>query len=114
MAVIMLIGRLVADAAVKSTSKQGVKSEFVTFTLACNDQKGDEKSSMFYDVTMNKTKLVDYLKKGVLINVVGRYKFEVTKDDSGKQFFHHNVSVFDITLCSSAKKAEGEQAASEE
>ena len=107
---IMLIGRLTEDAVVKSTTRQGVKNEFVSFSLACNEERGDERSATFYDVTMPKTGVVDYLKKGQMVSILGRFRFNMTEDKEGKKWPHLNVSVMDIQLTGSGKKPEAEAA----
>ena len=109
MQIITLIGRLTKDATVR-TSNKNVKREFVSFSLACNEQKGDEKSTTFYDLTMPKTGILDYLKKGQIVSVMGRFRYEVTEDENGKQHAHLNVSVMDIELIASSKKSESENA----
>ena len=52
---IFLIGNLTSDAVVRSDTRQGAKSEFVSFTLACNEQRGDERTATFYDVICTRT-----------------------------------------------------------
>lgn len=103
---IQLIGRLVDDAAVKSTTRQGVKNEFVAFTVACNEDRGDERSATFYDVVMNKTGVLEYLKKGQMVYILGRFRFTVSNDEQGKSYPHLNVSVMDIQLVGGGKKQE--------
>lgn len=102
---IMLIGHLTADASVKSVIRNGVKSEFVAFTIGVNEVRGDERSSTFYDITMNKSNLVEYLKKGTKVFILGRFRFLMTNDPkTGKVYPHLNVSVLDIQLLDSKKQ----------
>lgn len=110
----MLTGRLTEDAVLKSTTKQGVKNEFVSFSLACNENQGDESSTTFYDVTMTKTGILEFLKKGQMVTLIGRFRFRMTEDKDGKQWPHLNVSVMDIQLVGGKKKADAEAPANEE
>lgn len=108
---IFIIGRLTEDAALKSSTRQGVKNEFVSFKVACNEEKGDERSATFYDAVMNKTGIFDYLKKGQMVAIAGRFRFTMTKDDKGNLWPHLNINVTDIQLIGGNKKQEAEQAA---
>lgn len=108
---IFIIGRLTEDAALKSSTRQGIKSEFVSFKVACNEEKGDERSATFYDAVMNKTGIFDYLKKGQMVAIAGRFRFTQTKDEKGNLWPHLNISVADIQLVGGNKKQEAEQAA---
>ena len=108
---IFIIGRLTEDAVAKSTTRQGVKSEFVSFKVACNEEKGDERSATFYDAIMNKTGIFEYLKKGQMVAIMGRFRFTQTKDDKGNLWPHLNISVTDIQLVGGSKKQDADQAA---
>ena len=98
MQTIQIIGRLTEDAVLKSTTKQGVKKEFVTFSVACNEQLGDQESATFYDVTMKKSNVLEYLKKGTMVGIIGKFKFTITSDDKGKTYPHLNVGVYNLQL----------------
>lgn len=102
---ILLIGNITSDAVVRSDTRQGAKSEFVSFTLACNEQRGDERTATFYDVICARTGVLDYLKKGQKVAVNGRFRFAVTQDESGKSHVHLNVSAYNVELCGSAARA---------
>jgi single-stranded DNA-binding protein len=101
---IFIVGNLTRDAEAKSTTRQGVKSEFVSFTVACNEQSGDSDSATFYDVTMPKTAVLDYLKKGQKVAVSGRFQFSLSKDDNGKEWPHLNVRAQSVELAGAAKQ----------
>lgn len=67
---INIVGRLGADAEL-ITGKNG---KFVSFRMACDDRKNNEKITSWFRVTLNgerAEKLVEYLTKGKLINVIG-------------------------------------------
>ena len=104
MQIIMLTGRLVKDAILKSNTVQGVKTEFVSFTLACNENRGDSTNATFYDVTMPKTGVFEYLKSGQAVSVVGRFRYSVSKDSDGKEYHHLNVSAMNVELSGGKKK----------
>ena len=108
MQVIFLTGNLTKDAVLKSTTTQGIKREFVSFGLACNEVRGDERSTTFYDVTMTRTGVMEYLKQGTKVNIIGRYYFTMTPDKEGKLYPHHNVRVYELELADSKKDKEGE------
>lgn len=102
-----IIGRLTEDAVLKSTVRQGVKSEFVTFTVAVNEKRGDETSTTYYECTMAKTGVFDLLKQGTKVFAFGRYRFLMTTDEkTGKQYAHHNIGVMELQLLESKKKEE--------
>lgn len=103
---IFLIGNLTADAEVKSATRNGNKSEFVSFKLACNEQIGDEKTTTYYDVTMARTGVFDFLKKGQKVGVVGRFKFTVSRDGNGKEYPHLNVSASGVELAGTPRSRE--------
>ena len=75
---IFLIGNITSDAVVRSDTRQGAKSEFVSFT---------------------RTGVLDYLKKGQKVAVNGRFRFAMTQDESGKSHVHLNVSAYNVELC---------------
>ncbi len=105
---ITIIGNLTKDAELRTTSRQGVKSEFVSFTVACNEQRGDEKATTFFEVTSAKTGVFDYLKKGQKVCVIGNFRFNKTKDANGKEYDHLNIAAYGLELAGSlpAKKEE--------
>lgn len=109
MQIILITGRLTEDAALKVSVKQGVKNEFVSFSVACNEDRGDEHSATFYDVVMSKTNVLEFLKKGQQVSIVGRFRFSVTADDKGKQYPHLNVSVMQLELIGGKKPGQASE-----
>lgn len=105
---IMIIGRLAADAAVKSATRNGTKSEFVAFKVLVNEKSGDETITTGYDVTMAKTGVFEHLKKGTLVFVNGKFRHVLTEKD-GKTYANLNVGALTVELLG-GKKQEGEGA----
>ena len=103
---IFITGRLTEDAVAKSSIRQGIKTEFVTFSVACNEERGDERSTTFYNVTMSKTKLFEYLKKGQMVAIIGRFRILTSEDEKKNLHYHFNISVTDIQLLGSGKKSD--------
>jgi len=67
---INVIGRLGADAELIN----GKNGQFASFRLAVDDRKNSEKTTTWFRVTLNGErvgKLVEYLTKGKLVNVIG-------------------------------------------
>jgi len=67
---INVIGRLGADAELIN----GKNGQFVSFRLAVDDRKNSEKTTTWFRVTLNGDrvgKIVEYLTKGKLVNVMG-------------------------------------------
>ncbi len=103
---IFITGRLTEDAVAKSSIRQGVKIEFVSFSVACNEEKGDERNTTFYNVSMSKTKLLERLKKGQMVAIIGRFRFITSDDEKKNVHYHLNVSVMDIQLLGGGKESE--------
>lgn len=101
---IHLLGNLTADAALRSTVRNGVKSEFVSFKMACNYRSGDQTVTTYYDVTAAKTGVFEYLKKGRSVAVAGRLHFAMTPDEKGAKWPHLNVSAVMVELPPSGGK----------
>lgn len=72
MQTITIIGNLVADAEKKKNSQSG--NEFLTFRVAVNENVGDSKTATFYDVSYPSVKVHEYLKKGLMVAVVGKFR----------------------------------------
>ena len=86
---INVIGRLGADAELIN----GKNGQFASFRLAVDDRKNSEKTTTWFRVTLNGErvgKLVEYLTKGKLVNVIGTESVGTyqAKDRS----VHNNVS----------------------
>lgn len=105
MAKVIIIGRLTDDAVVKSTTTQGVKREFLSFTVVENEGRDEERISTFYDCTAANSKVADYLKKGTMVLIYGHLRFRVTENkETGKVYPHLNVSVVDLQLLGGKKQ----------
>ena len=97
MAKIIILGNLTADAELKSTVKNDKTVEFVTFSVAENERWGDESISTYYDVMMGKTGVLEYLKKGQKVQVIGNFRFSVTNKD-GRSFPNLQLNSFRVEL----------------
>lgn len=91
-----IIGNIVADAESKKNSKDG--SEYVYFRVAVNENRGEEKSTQYFDVYYQKTGVVKYLKKGQKVFVGGKLKLGITTKD-GNTFLNASISAKDLELC---------------
>lgn len=105
MAKAIIIGRLTDDAVLKSTTTQGIKNEFLSFTVVENEGKDDKRVSTFYDCTAANSKVAEYLKKGTQVLIYGHLRFRLTEDkEKGKVYPHLNVSVMDLQLLGGKKQ----------
>ena len=102
----MLSGNLVDDAQLKAR-KDDPNSQFVSFTVAVNEKRGEKESTTYYEVSAPKTGVFDYLKKGQKVNVVGPLRPELTQStkDSSKWFMNLYVTAIQLELCGSKKDA---------
>lgn len=103
MAKIIILGNLTADAELKSTVKNDRTVEFVTFSVAENERRGDENVPTYFDVMMGKTGVLEYLKKGQKVQVIGNFRFSMTNKD-GRSFPNLQVNALSVELV--GKKAE--------
>lgn len=110
MQIIHIQGNLTADAQLKKVTVQGKESEFVSFSVAVNEKYNGNEETTFYDVTMQKTGIFNYLNKGQKVSIVGPFRFRKTtgKDKNGNpaEFCHLNVRVFTIELSGGPKPVE--------
>ena len=104
MAKIIILGNLAADAEVKTANRAGKATEFVTFRMAENEKRGDESVTTYYDVTMGKTGVLEYLKKGQKVLVFGGCRFTIGEGKDGKNYPNISVNAFSVELV--GKKAE--------
>lgn len=104
METIHIIGNLTKDAEIKTTVKQGVKNEFMVFTVACNDKKSNSEKANFYEVVSSKTRLAEFLKKGRKVAVIGNFRPMLSSDNSGKTYLHLSIGEFALEIISSAPK----------
>lgn len=91
---IEIIGNLVSDAELRS-GKEG--KEFVSFRVAASEGNGEERHTTYYDVTFNRSGLLQYLKKGQCVYVSGRLSLSAVCKD-GKAFLNAYVGARDIVL----------------
>ncbi len=98
MQIIFLTGNLTKDAETKVSNKDGRTVEFVCFSMACNEQIGQQKATTYYDITSAKSGSYPYLKKGQPVSVIGNYRQTVSTAPGGKEFRHNNVSAFRVEL----------------
>lgn len=79
---IQLIGNLAADA-VQVPGKDG-REPFVSFTIACNEKKGDQEVTSWYEATYKSTGAFQFLKQGKKVYVDGlpECKAFMTKDNA--------------------------------
>ena len=90
-----IIGNIVADAESKK-SKDG--SEYIYFRVAVNDNRGEEKSTQYFDIYYPMTGVLKYLKKGQKVFVGGRLKLSLG-DKNGTKFLNASISAKDVELC---------------
>ena len=72
--------------------------EMMRFSVACEDLVGGEKTSTSYNIITRKTGVVDYLKKGRQVMVVGDLKVRMSKDDKNAQDVTLSVYCDDLVL----------------
>jgi single-stranded DNA-binding protein len=95
-----LIGNLTKDAEIKQRTDG---SEYIQFTVAANETKGDKKNTTYYDVTVSKSGVIEFLKTGQQVFVSGRLSVSATCKD-GVAYLNAYVSAKDLILCSSPRK----------
>lgn len=94
-----LIGNLTKDAEVK---KRNDGSEYILFTVAANETSGDAKRTTYYDVSLGKSGVLDYLKKGQQVFVSGRLSIYQAEKE-GKSYLNIHVAAKDLILCAAPK-----------
>lgn len=98
MQIILLTGNLTKDAETKTGNRNGNNVEFVSFSLACNEQVGEEKLTTYYYVTCAKSGIYAYLKKGQPVTVIGSLRQTVSKGNDGREYHNNNVSAMRVEL----------------
>lgn len=91
-----VIGRLGRD----SELIQGEKGNFLKFSLATDEFKHGTKSTAWLNVTLNDTKLSEWLKKGRMINVIGTETINTYTDKNGVVQVSRNISADKIEFVS--------------
>lgn len=90
-----LIGNLVADAEVKTRKDN---SEYISFRVAAHETMGEERKTTYYEISMGKSKVIEFLKKGQQVFISGKLSLSInTKDD--RTYLNAHVSAKDLILC---------------
>lgn len=114
---IHITGRLTDNAELKKVVVQGKEREFVSFTAAVNEKYNNVEETTFYECTMSKTGIFDYLKKGQTVAINGPFRFRkqdgVNKKGEPTVFTHLNIRVAQIELIGGNKPAQAPEAVSE-
>ena len=95
MKAITIVGRLTKDCEVQQNEKGG----FVRFSVAVDDGYGQDKGSMFFDVTYNRTQIAQYLNKGTTVAVTGELK---AREYNGKTYL--SVRPSEVKLLGGGKR----------
>lgn len=95
MQTITLCGHLTADAEVRMIGD----TERICFTVAANGGGDGIDSTTFYSCMMRMTNVLNYLKKGVKVVLIGEQRVKVTEKE-GRTFFNLNVYVDRLQLMS--------------
>lgn len=74
-------------------------AERICFTVAANGGGDGADSTTFYSCTMRRTNVLNYLKKGVKVVLIGEQRVKVT-EKGGRTFFNLNVHVDRLRLMS--------------
>lgn len=96
---INVIGRLGADAELIN----GKNGQFASFRLAVDDRKNGEKTTSWFRVTLNGDragKLVEYLTKGKLVNVIGTESVGTYQSKDGTTQVSRDISASNIEFVS--------------
>lgn len=89
------IGRLGNDAKLEN----GKNGQYVTFRLAANEFKDDEPMWFTVNVKPETCKgILPYLKKGVMVRTVGRYKDEVYTTRENKPVSGRTISAIEVNF----------------
>ena len=104
---VIIQGFLGRDAVVRSTEKG---SKFLSFTLGSNDFFNGEQKTQWFDCVWfdYNEKMVEYLKKGSGLNVVGMLDCEVDITEDGKAYIRRRVNVHYLTFSSTITKKDEE------
>ncbi len=105
---VIIQGFLGRDAAVRETEKGG---KFLSFTVCSNDFVAGKQKEQWFDCIWfdHNDKMVEYLKKGSCVNVVGTLDADIERGDDGKSYIRRRVTVHFVTFASSSKTKEEAQ-----
>ncbi len=95
MQTITLCGHLTADAEIRMIGD----TESICFTVAANGGADGTDSTTFYSCMMRRTNILNYLKKGVKVVLIGEQRVKITEKE-GRTFLNLNVYVDRLQLMS--------------
>lgn len=95
MQTITLCGHLTADAEVRMIGD----TERICFTVAANCCGNGNDSTTFYSCMVRMPNVLNYLKKGVRVVLIGKQRVKITEKE-GRTFFNLNVYVDRLQLMS--------------
>lgn len=98
MQILFITGNLTKDATTQVTTRNGQQIEFISFTVACNEQVGENRETTYYNVTGSKSGIYPYLKKGQPVAIIGSFRQNESRNQDGKSFHHNNLSAYRIEL----------------
>lgn len=98
MQIILLTGNLTRDAESKVANRNGTNVDFISFSVACNEQVGDKKYTTYYEVTCAKGSIYAYLKKGQSVTVIGSFRQTTSIGSDGHEYHYNNVSAMRVEL----------------
>ena len=92
----------------RETEKGG---KFLSFTVCSNDFVAGKQKEQWFDCIWfdHNDKMVEYLKKGSCVNVVGTLDADIEKGDDGKSYIRRRVTVHFVTFAASSKSKEEAQ-----
>ena len=83
-----VIGRLGRD----SELINGPRGQFLSFSLATDEFKNGNKGTAWLRVTSNNTKMLEWLKKGRMVNVIGTETVNSYQDRNGQTQINRDIS----------------------
>ena len=95
MQTITLCGHLTADAEIRMIGD----TERICFTVAANGGGEGADGTTFYSCMMRRTNVLNYLRKGLKVVLIGEQRVKVTEKE-GRTFFNLNVYVDRLQIMS--------------
>ncbi len=92
-----IIGNIVADA---ETRRGQDGNEFITFRVAVNENRKDEKKTQYYDVYYQKTGVIQHLKKGAKVFVGGHLSLSAVSKGTNV-YINAYISARDVEMIGS-------------
>lgn len=93
---IQLIGNLAADA-VQVQGKDG-RDPFISFRLGCNEKRGEQEVTTWYEATCKSTGVLQFLKQGKKVYVEGIPEAKAYQTKDGAPGASIKVSVHNLEL----------------